>query len=170
MGKGTLWSQEDLANLKKVWASGETIKSQMHLFPGRSPIAVRCAARVHKLPKKKRGFISWVRPAVLEKLRRAPGLTATELRISIGCSYAAVKQILDMMRVAPKKRVRVSGWRRAGSLWVECWSLGTAADLPKPPRQSPADRRRIDRVRHQRASNSFNPFATAIQQVVQEAA
>lgn len=163
--KAPEWTKKEIEVLKRIWASNETVKAQQHLLPGRSIVAIKCAAHVLGLPRKKRGKMSWVRPAVIAKLKEVPGLTAKELSKAIGCCYAQVMLILAELNESDKKRVYVSGWRRAGSLWVQTWTLGSKEDEPKPPRQSREERLLYDRLRHRRQTGNFNPFATLVQQV-----
>lgn len=161
MPKAKEWSEEELKTLRSIWKSEYTVKEMMHLLPDRSLIAIKCAACVHKLPKKKRGFISWVRPAIIATLKKAPGLTAKELSVAVGCGYTQTMIILRQLNKVPGKKVFVASWCRSGSIWVQRWKLGIAKDAPKPERQDPNERRRLDRIYRRRATRGFNPFAVA---------
>jgi len=163
--KAPEWTKKELAVLKQIWESGETIKAQHHLLPTRSIIAIKCQAHVLGFPRKKRGKMSWVRPILIKKMKDAPGLTAKELSKAIGCCYAQTMLILTELNEAEKKQAYVSGWRRSSSLWVQRWTFGNKEDVPKPPRQSREERQLYDRLRHRRQHGSFNPFATIVQQV-----
>lgn len=161
MPKGKDWSEEELKTLRYIWKCGYTVKEKMHLLPGRSLTAIKCAAYVHGLPKKKRGFISWVRPAVLAILKDAPGLTANEICATVQCSDRHITDILKRLNATPGKKVFIASWCRSGTRWVQRWELGSREDAPKPGKQSPDERRKIDRIQHRRKTSGFNPFAVA---------
>ena len=112
---GREWSNKELATLRSIWKSKLTVKESMHLLPGRSLCAIKSAAAVHKLPRKKYGFISWVQPAVIATLQKTAGLTTSEICVTTGCCEAQVRIILKRLNSAPKKKVFVPSWCRSGT-------------------------------------------------------
>jgi hypothetical protein len=160
------WTDEEKARLEEVRTSGKTVKACMHLFPGRSLCAVK--QKISNMKEKKpRGHYSWVWDAIERELTATPGLTGRQLATKTGCCH---RQIMDRLyeHNAPEgKTVYVSNWVRANpenpgpGPWVQCWTLGSEPDTPRPARMNADDRRKRDRMSYRKTAKKANPFAVA---------
>lgn len=159
------WTDSELKNIDRVIKSGKTIKACMHLFPGRSEVAVK--QKIGYMGKRKpRGHYSWVWDAIVRELEANPGQTGRMLEAKIGCCHRQVMDRLYEHNRAKKKDVYVSAWVRScinlksPGPWVQCWSLGNAEDAPKPAAMTDEDKRRRDRNKYRKETKHFDPFAS----------
>ncbi|CAH2910619.1 MAG: hypothetical protein CPSOU_1819 [uncultured Paraburkholderia sp.] len=164
------WTDAELENIDLVIRSGKTIKACMNLFPGRSEVSVK--QKIASMGKRKpRGHYSWVWDAIVRELRANPGQTGRMLEEKIGCCHRQVMDRLYEHNRARNKDVYVSAWVRScmdaksPGPWVQCWTLGSDQDIPRPSAMTADDKRRRDRNRYRKAAKRFNPFAAIAGQV-----
>jgi hypothetical protein len=164
---GASWTKQELQMAKAVRDSGKPLKTQLHLFPGRTQYGIEHKMRklVEQDGPKKRETVSWVWGAAHSLLETAPGMTAHEIARKLKCSYRQAMQVLYDNHRGDDKCIYISGWEKHGVNRVPQWTIGTEPDAPKLPVQSREDELRKARLRHRKsrvARGAFNPFAAAL--------
>lgn len=155
--------------LREIKASGKTVKSQLHLLPGRTFYGVERAISNLK-GTKKRGETSWIWPAVVSLLKETPDLTSAEISEHIGCTKRQVQAFIKTKGVGPDRSIYVSSWQRRPGAFIRRWSFGDAEDAPKPAVKTPEEELRAARLRHHMRRVRSSPFAVAMNQIMREAA
>jgi hypothetical protein len=160
MTQGVRYTEEEMANIRMVHASGRSYKSMAHLWPTRKPIDVaRQATNMglgpRPVPISRSG--SFVLPALLEAVRKHPGKAydiAEKLRINK--EYAG--RLLRIQSVAKPQTVHIQDWVRSrpGGIWVEYWVAGPGANAEKPQPTPRYLRKRAKRAEVRAAK--ANPF------------
>jgi hypothetical protein len=156
------WTGTELAILKDIKKSGNTLKESMDRLPGRTYLAAK--TQQSRLPggKKKRGRASWVWATMQRVLKETPGLTNRQLAEVVGCTRNGIQSVLD---VEHGKRVYVSDWCRSGTLWVAQYSLGSLPDVEKPLRRTKEETQAAQNASRRIRKASSNPFSSLILQL-----
>jgi hypothetical protein len=174
-GPFVLWTAEEDAILRQIWATKGSLKSRLHLLPGRSWRAALVRAATIGLkgrdPKHRADCYSWVEQEIDRILSNGGALTVRQIADRTTASYVAVQQALRRQR---SKKYHVEGWTRTrvtgtGSWWPK-WAIGADEDVPKPKSKPHAQVAREWRAKKKIKEGEFNPFAIAMNQVIREAA
>jgi hypothetical protein len=161
--KSRPWSGAELKTLRSIKASGKTVKECAHLLPDRTLCAIKQAMCRVPGDRKKRGRTGWVFSTMQRILTENPGLTNAQLAKAVGCTRNAICGVLE---VELGKRVYVSGWARAGSIWAARYSLGSLPNVPKPPRQTRTESYHAQKIARDAKKRARNPFCVAMNQIL----
>lgn len=173
------WTTKEEKSLAEVWVNGKPLKQFMHLFhPGRTYDGVLKHGQHIGLgprPNAPRCTYSAVWESVEAILKTGARLTCMELAEKTGFSARQIRDQMEMRHGNEDERtVHIATWVRAGESykWVQVWANGNGPDCPKPKAVSTKEmrRRKRERVKVRVASKPVNPFAVAMNQVMQEAA
>lgn len=171
------WTNRQEENLREIWVSDKSIKESLHLLGGHTYQAAIAHAQLLKLGKRPnpvRSTYSAVWDDVQRLLATGLQLTAKDIADRLGFSARHVTDLLNAKHRSDDPIVYVGGWRRAGHAhrYVELWALGDGDDVRKPKAKTRDDINRIRRERRaaRKAAVVSGPFATAMNQVMREAA
>jgi len=168
-----LWTDEENAKLVALRERMGSMKELAALLPGRTPTAcivhatkIGLGARDHKLYAPR---FSYVDTLVANLLKKTPGKTVSEIAEITGTSYPGCHRAI-MAGHGP--RYHICGWVRYRSTqkWTAKWAFGEGEDVPKPRRLTDAEAKRRRKEFEKLKAQASNPFAIAMNQVLQEAA
>lgn len=179
LGPRLMWTAEEDARLRKIWVSPGRIKSYMHEFPRHSLGALISHASeldLGRRPTRGRGGDTASTKIVMQLIKEGPRTAAAIVAIS-HLDPSTVHKALNEKRKAGA--IHVSGWERSRRTLREMavFKVGKGKDAPKlGPIPNAVKERRYTEARRMRlvqdgtAPAHVNPFATAMQNVMQEAA
>jgi hypothetical protein len=160
------WTPEEDEVVRRAYESGTPIKVALRDLPGRQQRAAIARAERIGLTGTFNGTtgstFSWVEQALRQALEDGIPLTVRQLAEATRASLAGINYTVSRLH---GKGLYIDGWSRVGNSYAAKWMLGTTRDAKKPPRVRSADSCRRWRARRKLAVGTFNPFATAIQQV-----
>lgn len=169
------WTPAEDELLRLVWSGKGSLKSNLHRIPGRTWRGCLVRARTIGLnartAKQRASTYSWVDEEVERILSNKGALTVRQISEQTTASRVAIQQAL---RRNHHKKYHIEGWTRTrpngvGSWWPK-WAIGADDDVPKPKKKSPAQVTREWRAKQKIKAGEYNPFAIAMNQVIQEAA
>lgn len=157
------WTTIEEAHVRMVHASGTAYAHMMHLWPGRTPLAIACHASEMGLgarPVPIRRDVSQLLPVILRQLEEgaADAYTIAD-RLDMCREWAGRLLRKELASDAPK--VQVIRWTRSANCgpYREVWALGSGEIADKPAKLSRVERKRLSRLAEQAAQSS--PFAVA---------
>jgi hypothetical protein len=168
-----IWTDEENAKLISLRERMGSMKELSTLIPGRTPTAcithatkIGLGARDHKLYATR---YSYVDALVADLLKKTPGKTVREIAEITRTSYAGCYRAIT---TGHGPRYHICGWVRYRSTqkWTAKWALGEGEDVPKPRRLTDAEAKRRRGQFQKLKAQANNPFATAMNQVMQEIA
>ncbi|VXB24302.1 conserved hypothetical protein [Burkholderia sp. 8Y] len=164
-----VWTPEEDALLREVWAQPGTLKASIGKFPGRTINAIRFRGSVD-LALPRRGSLrattySWCEEVIDDALRNGFAGTADQIAEVTSASPNRVRAIL---REGEEKKYHVSDWakRSNGCDWSPIWVWGGGERAPKPERQTSAVLSKRFRTRKKLKEGQYNPFDVLARQVV----
>ena len=171
-----LWTPEEDAALREVWASRETLKQNAHRFGAHSMAAIRERCRALKLgrrPVPVRSQYSAIWEAARNYLANVGPADLFELSEALDLPYESLSTAL---KAAWKREpLHVHGYikRKKNGPPGRVWALGKGRNAPRPKaidqrefNQRDTVRQRIKRVREANPISPDNPMAFLVQQAV----
>lgn len=176
-----VWTTTEDERLRQAWASEKLVKEFVGEFPGRSIASLVARMAVLGISTRPEGFKRPVRSniwLVIEKiLKDGEKLTTRDITNRIGCTYRHAWDLLTDKFHADEPQIHIAHWRRARpgsarSVWVEVWAYGEGPSprRPKPPTATEHGRQYRIRARSRAGLIERNPFAVAMNQIMQGAA
>lgn len=164
MSYRTTWSDQEIADLRRIHASRHSYKSMLHLWPGRTyDGVVNMAARLKLGPRPCLSHdYSAILVAMLAELANGD-FTGCQLAAIIGCHRENPGRILRKNIKDKVPQVHIVNWVRSrpGGCYIEVWRLGKGKNAPKPARKTADEYRAMRRMRNQSKSKQVNPFLIA---------
>ncbi|MBU9403548.1 ArsR/SmtB family transcription factor [Burkholderia multivorans] len=143
------WSEQEEADLRRVWTADGPIKQYLGLFNGRSMHAVLAHGAdmgLGERPNRNARAGHPTESAILRVLKLGP-MDSLELSAKTGISRRTVMKHLKALHA--KRRVYVSGWERFGASGypARIYALGNRKDAQRPPARTPGQKWQ-DRMSH----------------------
>ncbi|MEI7296627.1 hypothetical protein WCQ02_31175 [Paraburkholderia tropica] len=162
--RATDWTEEEDANIRRLWPTGERFKAHMDLFGGRSYFAIMNRAYelgLGKRPNCPRGqsAIAWT--LIEREMAKGP----SDRRFIAAALTLHPSTVYTQINIAHKARlIHIVKWNRrsSGGKPTPIYVLGPGEDAPMPDPLTNTEACRIYRTRKQSARN---PFAVAAGQV-----
>lgn len=166
------WSPEEIEILKEIWKKPGTLKQLIGALPGRTASgAAQYGTKIGLPPRGKlsRARYSWVDDLICRQLQRGVALSAKQLAEAIHCNP---NQAWRVLKRGHGTKFYVDSWARTDfkGPWTAKWLAGEEDDAPQPRKKTSTERRRKFDLRKRLIASSGNPFAVAMNQVMQEAA
>lgn len=140
------WSKEDDDRLRAVWAAPGPLKWKLDQFPGRTWPALCNRGVFLGLPRRTAQRVigvnaAWAEDQIVKVLTNSDPLTVKELARMSGVSITHVQRL---MSDGEGKKYHVGAWTRTrftgcGDWWPK-WELGGGPNVPKPEKQTRAER------------------------------
>ncbi|WP_157130317.1 hypothetical protein [Burkholderia pseudomallei] len=166
------WTEQQDADLIRIWLGKENLKANLHLFGGRSYGAVVNHAHALKLgprPFSDRGVKPFALDVVLAELKKSPG-TIPELAERTRLTRSAVCAHVKPKWASKKGAYHVIDWRRRkhGGSYVPVFEFGPGENAPIPEAKTNSElcrdkrnRRRMNTIANGERPRFVNPFAVA---------
>ena len=135
------WPDEQIALLKQVWANPAPLKTQLHLFPGRTDGALKAMGAALNLPDRR--LLNSQRAdessgaRIKAAIQKRPG-TYAELAARLSVSQATVRRFITKFR-ADVHIKRYRSRRGEDGYWPAVWAWGACEDAMWPERADPRD-------------------------------
>lgn len=153
----TKWTEEEKADLIKVWARPEGLKRYVHLFNGRSIDSLKHKARSMGMPPRSTGPANRGGPneVLILKLLELRPMDITEVAVKLGIWERPARFRLNALHAAGK--IHIARYERFSDHGpaARMWALGPGVDAsrPKPIPHTQRQRARVARMRRE------DPFA-----------
>ncbi|PYE13383.1 hypothetical protein C7410_14738 [Paraburkholderia silvatlantica] len=169
----TRWTNQETADLIRVWTGKENLKRSLHLFQGRSYKAVIQRAHTLKLgprPYSDRGVVPFARVAVLRELKKNGPGDIPDLARRTRLTNSIIARYFKPSLGGEEGEFHVTSWNRRpqGGAHVPVYKFGPGENAPNPGRRTTAElcRAKVFRDRAKRMASGerprfVNPFATA---------
>lgn len=167
------WTEQEEADLYRIWFSGENLKKNLHLFGDRSYMTV--VSHAHMLeygprPHTNRGVVPFARETVLDNLKKfGPGVIP-ELAERTRLTKQAITKYFKPKFAGPKGDFHIVDWRRRpqGGAYIPVYAFGPGQNAVRPAPRTNAElcrvqnqRNREKRIAAGERPRFVNPFATA---------
>jgi len=166
------WTRKQDAALRDIWHSGKRIKENMHLFGEHSYAAVITHASEIGLGKRincPRGASPASPQIILRLLAERGPLNRFTAAALLGVDDSNTHKHIKRLHKAGA--VHIVDWKRRkpSSAYVPVFAAGPGSDVPKPAKLTSAQKEARRRAVRKQAV-ICNPFAAAMNQIMQEAA